>query len=98
MKLNLKRLKSIETTLEAIESIDKSIEWYKEDLPGPAYMTVTEPCAGQSNTVHFQVDRKDFREFMNQRKKQLIEHLEDRYKGFEYDPDADWKGDHNDEI
>jgi hypothetical protein len=92
MKMNLERLKSIATTLEAINEIEKSLEWYQQDLPGPAYMAVTEPCAGH-NTVHFQVDRKDFREFMNLRKKQLIEHLKDRYEGFEYDPDADWKGD-----
>jgi len=88
MKLNLNRLKSIETTLKAIEDIDKSLKWYKENSSGPVYMAVTPPGGGRNDTVHFQIDREQFRRLMNERKQELIRRLEDRFEGFEYDSDA----------
>jgi len=92
MKMNLARLNSIQTTLEAIQDIDEALEWYKEDKPGPAYMKVRNP-KHSSDATDMQFDRELFRRFMNEHKQQLIRSLEERFEGFEYDPEADWKGD-----
>ena len=93
MKLNLKRLNSISTTLEAIDEIDKALEMYVDDLPGPAYMDVRHPRAPGTGSIQIQFDRTHFRKFMNERKQELIKNLEDRFDGFEYDPEASWTGD-----
>ena len=92
MKLNLDRLETIGTTLEAISDIETALKWYEKDLPGPAYIEVRHP---QNNnwTAKVQFERKHFREFMEERRRQLIQHLEERFEGFEYDPDAPWAGD-----
>lgn len=91
MKLNTARLNSIAITLEAIDKIDEALKWY-EDRGGPAYMTVSPP-AGASKSIALQFDHEHFREFMKFRKTQLIRHLEERFDGFEYDPEAHWTGD-----
>ena len=91
MKLNLQRLKSIQTTLGAIEDINKAINWYKEDVAGPAYMNVSTP--GSNEVVYLQFDRNHFHEFMTARRDHLINHLQERFEGFEYDPEAHWSGD-----
>lgn len=93
MKLNSARLNSIAITLEAIDKIEEALKWYKEDLPGPAYMTVNPPGSAVSKSVAIQFEREHFRSFMEFRKAELIRNLEERFDGFEYDPDADWFGD-----
>lgn len=92
MKLNMKRLDSIGITLRAIREIEDALEWYEKDLPGPAYVEVSNPH-NETWTVNVQFERKHFREFMKERRRQLIQHLEERFEGFEYDPDAPWEGD-----
>lgn len=89
MKLNLDRLKSIETTLEAIDRIERMLKSYCEDSPGPVYMIVETSDREQREPIQF--SREHFREFMNQRKQQLIQHLEERFEGFEYDASASWQ-------
>lgn len=92
MKLNLHRLKTIAHTLAAIEDIDCALLWYQENLPGPSYVRVRQPdCA--DNFVHLHLEREVLREALEKQKKKLIQHLEERFDGFEYDPDADWTGD-----
>lgn len=91
MKLNLARLNSIKHTLEAIEQIDQALEWYKDAKPGPAYMSVSPP--GSNEVISLQFEREHFRKFMTERRAYLIQHLEERFDGFEYDADADWTGD-----
>ena len=92
MKLNMERLDSIGTTLRAIRDIEIALEWYEKDLPGPAYIEVGHP-QNETWTVSVQFKREQFREFMKERRQQLIQHLEERFEGFEYDPDAPWTGD-----
>jgi len=92
MKMNLARLKAIETTLQAIEDIDKALELYSQDLPGPAYLVVKKAHALKS-PIEIQFEREHFRQFMNERKQELIKNLEDRFDGFEYDSEASWSGD-----
>ena len=91
MKLNLKRLNSIQITLEAIEDIDLALKEYEKDLPGPAYMTVK---MTSREDIQLQFERDHFRQFMIERRQQLIRSLELRFDGFEYEPAADWRGDH----
>lgn len=89
VKLNLARINSIRTTMEAIERTQKLIDFYSEDKSGPAYVT----C---KNVVHenveLQIDRKIMVNALTEQMNKLILSIEDRY-GFEYDPDADWIGD-----
>lgn len=91
MKLNLDRLHSIQTTLEAIADMETAMEWYSNTTKaGPAYLRVEHSGKGE---VKFQMDRVDFLALMESEKDKLIRHLEHRFKGFEYDPNASWKGD-----
>lgn len=90
MKLNLARLASIKTTLEAVAQFDDLIEYYSHDLPGPAYLTVKRRDAVD---MDIQIDRKLMLELIKTQRDQYIKHLEDRFDGFEYDPDAKWTGD-----
>jgi hypothetical protein len=95
MKLNLARLDSIAITLNAVAEIEKAMEWYADTSKvGPAYMSVRAPVSGESISIDVQVDRQEFLEFMKARKEKLIKHLEERFDGFEYDPEADWAGDY----
>lgn len=97
MKLNLKRLNSIKTTLQAIDEIEKALEMYVDDFPSPVHMFVQHPSAPGTGSIQIQFDRTHFRKFMNERKQELIKHLEDRFEGFEYDPEASWVGDKEEE-
>ena len=93
MKLNIYRLESIAITLKAIDVIEKAMEWYADTSKvGPAYMTVRDPVSGEN--VELQIDRQEFLELMKSRKEKYIKHLEERFDGFEYDPEAHWTGDH----
>jgi hypothetical protein len=93
MKLNLARLRSIQTTLTAIAEIETAMGWYADtSKQGPAYLKINK--AGERETVDVQIDRAEFLAIMEAQKQKLITSLETRYKGFEYDPDADWAGDH----
>ena len=94
MKLNLDRLRSIQVTLEAIRDVDNIIKHY-EDLTksDPVYCSVE---TGYCN-IEMQFDRAMFNTLIRTHKQNLINHLEDRFDGFEYDPDADWTGDHRQE-
>ena len=89
MKLNLSRIHSISITLEAIEDLDRLIEHYDDNKPGPVYMTVRLA----HDSVDLQVPRPQFCKFARAQKSRLIAHLEERFPEFEYDPDADWGGD-----
>jgi hypothetical protein len=92
MKLNKGRLHSISITLDVIADIEKSIEWYGDtSKSGPAYISIREPNA--ISTIDVQIDRKTFVEIMEAQKAKLIKNLEDRFEGFEYDPDAHRSGD-----
>jgi len=92
MKMNLARLKSIEITLKAIADIEKAMSWYEDtSKPGPAYLEVKTP--NKLDGVDMQLDREDFLLMMDARKRKLIAGLEERFNGFEYDPEADWAGD-----
>ena len=92
MKLNLARLESIAITLNAISDIEKAMEWYADTSKvGPAYMTVRGP--DRRHDVELQIDRQEFLELMKSRKEKYIKHLEERFDGFEYDPEAHWTGD-----
>ena len=86
MKLNLARLNSIAITLEAIEKMERLIEIYSEDKPGPAYLLV-------NDSVELQIDRKLMVETLKAQIASYVKHLEERFDGFEYDPDAKWTGD-----
>jgi len=89
VKLNLARLRSIKTTMEAIEKIQKLIDFYSEDKAGPAYVT----CKNVGHEhIDIQIDRKIMVKTLTEQMNQYILNIEDRY-GFEYDPDADWFGD-----
>jgi len=90
MKLNLARLNSISITLEAIEKMEHLIEVYSEDKPGPAYL-LAKPV-GHSN-VDLQIDRKLIVEVLKAQIMSHVKHLEERFDGFEYDPEAKWTGD-----
>jgi hypothetical protein len=92
MKLNLDRLNSISHTLRAIADIEEAMSWYADTSKvGTAYMTVKSPCAGGG--VDIQVDRTVFLELAQNLKQELISNLEQRFDGFEYDPEAPWSGD-----
>ena len=98
MKINLARLRSIEMTLKALADIEKTMAWYEDtSKAGPAYIAVKDPTGLAKPTVDLQIDRQDFLDLMELRKEQLIRHLEERFDGFEYDPDADWAGDNRGE-
>lgn len=93
MKMNLDRAKSMTITLSAIADIERAMEWYSDTSKvGPAYMYVTSPM-GEHEKVHIQLDRKVFLEMMEAHKNHLISNLEERFEGFEYDPEAHWAGD-----
>lgn len=88
-KLNLARINSIQTTMEAIEQIEKLIEYYSVDKPGPAYLS----CNNVNyESFDIQIDRKIMLDALTEQMNKLIVSIEDRY-GFEYDPDAHWAGD-----
>lgn len=87
MKLNLRRLESIRRTLEAVDDIDLALSWYLQDKCGPGYVRVREPS--YDNFIDLQLDREELVELLEGKKQKLIESLEQRYDGFEYDPDAD---------
>ena len=99
MKLNLGRLQSIETTLKAIADIENAMAWYEDtSKTGPAYMKVKNPVSNMmDHALEIQIDRQDFLDLMELRKEQLIRNLEERFDGFEYDPDAYWAGDNRGE-
>lgn len=86
MKLNLARLNSIAITLEAIEKMERLIEIYSEDKPGPAYLLAYD-------SVELQIDRKLMVETLKAQIASYVKHLEERFDGFEYDPEAKWTGD-----
>jgi len=90
MKLNLARLNSIAITLDAIEKMERLIYIYSEDKPGPAYL-LAKPV-GQSS-VELQIDRKLMVETLKAQIMSHVKHLEERFEGFEYDPEAKWHGD-----
>lgn len=92
MKLNLSRTEAIAVTLKAVEDIDRALSWYKDDLPGPGYVRVRQPLC-RDNFVDIQLEREVLREALENQKQRLIQQLEDRFEGFEYDPDAEWTGD-----
>jgi len=88
-KLNLARINSIQTTMEAIEELEKLIEYYSVDKPGPAYVS----CNNVNHvSVDIQIDRKIMVDALTDLMNKLIVNIEERY-GFEYDPDAHWAGD-----
>lgn len=89
VKLNLARLRSIQTTMEAIERIEQLIEYYGEDKPGPAYITCKKDIG---DCVDVQIDRKIMINALEGQLNKLILSVEDRY-GFEYDSNAPWNGD-----
>lgn len=94
MKLNLERLNSIAVTLNAIRDIENAIKWYEDtSKAGPAYMQVRSPSNSTHDGIGFQLDRIDFLVIMEAQKAKLIKHLEERFDGFEYDPNAEWTGD-----
>lgn len=90
MKLNLARLNSIAITLEAIEKMERLIEIYSEDKPGPAYLLAKRVG---DDSVELQIDRKLMVETLKAQIASYVKHLEERFDGFEYDPDAKWNGD-----
>jgi len=89
VKLNLARIASIQTTMEAIEKNRKLIEFYSEDKAGPAYVTCTYVA---HEPIDIQIDRKIMVKTLTEQMNQYILNIEDRY-GFEYDTDAEWFGD-----
>lgn len=92
MKLNLARLHSIENTLKAIENCNQAIEWYKDTTKaGPAYITVKDPSMQKATDI--QLSRECLIELIESHRDWLIQNLEDRFEGFEYDPNAPWHGD-----
>jgi hypothetical protein len=98
MKLNLRRLETIAITLKAIQQIDQVMEWYKDTTKaGPVYLSVKAPPLTGIGSTDVQVDREPFLEFMQARKDYLIQHLEDRFEGFQYDLNASWHGDAKEE-
>ena len=93
MKMNLTRLQNIAVTLGSIAEIEKCLEWYADTSKvDPAYVSVRAP-AGLLEAIALQIDRQDFVDFMQSQKEKLIKNLEDRFDGFQYDPDAQWSGD-----
>ena len=95
MKLNLDRLHTIGITLQAIDDLEKTIEWYSDTTKvGPVYVSVKSPSNSSVNSVEIQFDRADYIAFAQARIQHLIDHLKDRFEGFEYDPKAHWTGDH----
>jgi hypothetical protein len=92
MKLNLERLNNIQGTLGAIKDFEKAMNWYGDTTKaGPAYLIVKEP--GGTDYINLQIDRQTFLDIMREQKAKYIRHLEERFDGFEYDPDAHWSGD-----
>lgn len=87
MKINKSILDSIRTTLVAIEEIDRAIDYYSEDKPGPAYIT----AKMFTQSSDFQLDRDVMLVALNEQKRRYIEYLKDRYDA-EYDPTLNFAG------
>lgn len=94
MKLNIGRLNAIKTSLEKITKIDKLLERYGEEYTGAVSASIKMAVYVD---LDVQFDTVYFREFLISERDRLIKSLEDRYEGFEYDPDAnsvtDWVSD-----
>lgn len=89
VKLNLACIRSIQTTMEAIERTQKLIDFYSEDKAGPAYVT----CNNVGHeSIDIQIDRKTMVIALKTQINQFVRSIEERY-GFVYDPDAHWAGD-----
>lgn len=90
VKLNLERIKTIQTTMEAIERHDRLIDHYSENKPGPAYLIAK--VNNSSNHSEIQFDRDVMLTALKEQRQRYVDSIEQRF-GIKYDASAGWSGD-----